>query len=118
MPEITIKAMLKWLDGQRDAVNARIIASPPENQGRYMPELQVINAIAERVQEMTAVEYLKATREIADAYCDHVHVNGCMECPFYTDDFSGGMLCSFDVTTRNPRKTVTIVKRWKEEQDE
>ena len=101
------KQMIAWLDRKRDEIN---------EQGAWMPELQVINAITERVQEMTAVEYLKATREIADAYCDHV--NGCMECPFYTDDFSGGMLCSFDVTTHNPRKTVAIVKKWKEEQDE
>ena len=113
MSDITIKDMLAWLEGQRDEINTVITMVEPDQQAAYMPELRIINAIAERVQEMTAVEYLKATREIADAYCDHI--NGCMECPFYTDDFSGGMLCSFDVTTRNPRKTVAIVKKWKEE---
>ena len=105
MPEITIKAMLKWLDGQRDAVNARIIASPPENQGRYMPELQVINAIAERVQEMTAVEHLKARAKMCDDYrfvlkCDGKCFGRCVR-----------------YEHKNPRAAVEIVKRWKEEQD-
>lgn len=105
MPEITIKAMLKWLDGQRDAVNARIIASPPENQGRYMPELQVINAIAERLQEMTAVEYLEAMRKLCDDYRFVLKCDGkCFD------------RCGRD-ERKNPREAVEIVKRWKEERD-
>ena len=111
MSKITIKAMLKWLDGQRDAVNARIIASPPENQGRYMPELQVINAIAERVQEMTAAEFLKTL----DAECiehEGTFENGvgpCRECPF-----DGACIYGDQV---DPRLSVERVKKWKEEQD-
>lgn len=108
MSKITIKAMLKWLDGQRDAVNARIIASPPENQGRYMPELQVINAIAERVQEMTAVEYGKLHDEICDAY-QHCM---CALCPL------GNNCISLDSYGDDIRRAVEIVKWWKEEQDD
>lgn len=77
-------------------------------------KVQIINAIAERVQEMTAVEYLETFREIVDAYCsDEV---GCRECPFGGGDFSVNVQCAFDETTKHPRRTVEIVRRWKEEQ--
>ena len=105
MPNITVKDMLKWLDGQRDAVNTLINVAPPDRKDQYMPELYVINAIAERVQEMTAVEFLKARTEMCDDYRFVLKCNGnCFD------------RCARD-ERKNPREVVEIVKRWKEEQD-
>lgn len=96
------KQMLAWLDRKRDEVNEQIIHAAPDEQGAWMPELQVINAIAERVQEMTAVEFVDAWGEICKQY-------GCDECPLSEDDG--------DCSTRSPSNALSIVKKWKEEQD-
>ena len=61
------KQMIAWLDRKRDEINEQIIHAAPDEQGAWMPELQVINAIAERVREMTAVEYFRAKEEMCDS---------------------------------------------------
>lgn len=47
---ITTTDMLRWLDGKRSEVNTRIVAAPPDEEGRYHGELKIINAICERVR--------------------------------------------------------------------
>ena len=107
MPNIAIKDMLKWIDSQRDVVNTLINVAPPDRKDQYMPELYVINAIAERVQEMTAVEYLDDIRAIKRICANRA---GCRGCPFDAE-------CPF-VSSTQPHRAVEIVKRWKEERDE
>ena len=92
MPEITKKDMLAWLDMQRDATNTEIVYAAPSEQAQYHGNLKVINAIAERVNEMTAVEYLEAREKMP-----------VME----------ATKAIFAVSKDN-RRAVEIVKRWKE----
>lgn len=101
------KTQLAWLDKQRSIVNDMIINLPPDEQGQLLPELQVINAIAERVREMSAVEYLEARGELCKAYSSRP----CDECPLSRVD--GG--CTED--ENDPRRAIEIVRKWKEEQD-
>ena len=101
------KQMIAWLDRKRDEINEQIIHAAPDEQGAWMPELQMINAIAERLQEMTAVEYLDCIRSIKQICADRARCNGC--------PFDAG--CPF-VSSTPPRRAVEIVKKWKEEQDE
>lgn len=61
-------------------------------------KVQIINAIAERVQEMTAVEYLEARREMI-VQKESVAIPAVIEQVMY------------------PRRAVEIVKRWKEDQE-
>ena len=99
------KQMIAWLDRKRDEVNEQIIHAAPDEQGAWMPELYVINAIAERVQEMTAVEYLEAKRK----YCDWAR---------QTSRCAGVCWESCIWEERNaPCDTIMAIKRWKEEQD-
>lgn len=107
MPEITKKTQLAWLDKQRSIVNDMIINLPPDEQRKLLPELQVINAIAERVNEMTAVEYFKAKKKMCD-----VRLHGCRICPFA----ASGHVCVREEESE-PHVAIAIVKRWKEEQD-
>ena len=109
MPNIAIKDMLKWIDAQRDVVNTLINVAPPDRKDQYMPELYVINAIAERLQEMTAVEYLKAREEICNK---HYRFGNCTPCPF-----SGAVCLLWRIEREECLRAVEIVKRWKEEQD-
>lgn len=91
------KTQLAWLDKQRSIVNDMIVNLPPDEQRKLLPELQVINAIAERVKDMTAVEYWEAWQEM-----------------FVQKEF--GALPATLEQARNPRLAVEIVKKWKEEQ--
>lgn len=102
---VTKKAQLDWLDNQRAAINEKIVGARQEDKGQYMPELQIINAIAEHMGEMTAVEYLKAMREIRVVCLERIR--GCDGCHFYN-------ACPFLWTTSDA-DCVAIVKRWKEE---
>ena len=69
-----------------------------------MPELQVINAIAERVREMTAVEYL-------------TWLNMAWEEMNITHD-KKRLREIIRMHIRCPERAVAAVKRWKEERDE
>ena len=103
------QAQLAWLDKQRSIVNDMIINLPPDEQWQLRQELQVINAIAERTQEMTAVEYLKAKTEMCDsdwnaASCNRCELRGSCEergCAYFEQE--------------HPFLSVEIVKKWKEE---
>ena len=110
MAEITKKDILTWLGRKRDEVNEQIIHAAPDEQGAWMPELQVINAIAERVQEMTAVEYLEARDEICNR---HYRFGDCSPCPF-----NGAVCLLWRIEREECYRAVEIVKKWKEEQDE
>lgn len=97
------KTILAWLDKQRSIVNDMIVNLPPDEQKQLLPELQIINAIAERVNEMTAVEYFEAKVEMCSGH-------SCEECP----------LNRYPVRCRaleyeNPRDAVAATKKWKEE---
>ena len=96
------QAQLAWLDKQRSIVNDMIINLPPDEQWQLRQELQVINAIAERVQDMSSVEYLEARKEL----CDANDGMACLRCPMVD--------CRIG-EKHHPRRAVEIVKRWKEE---
>lgn len=101
------QTQLAWLDKQRSIVNDMIINLPPDEQGKLLPELQVINAIAERVREMTAVEYLEAHCEMCDECASDVPY--CKGCPLNETNPTCRLLEDTD-----PRRAVELVKRWKE----
>lgn len=105
MPEITKQDALRWLDMQRDAINTEIAYAAPADKGQYFENLRVVNWLADRVNEMTAVEYLAVCSEICEGreFCE-----GCKLCD----------CCPFCMAQDNPRRAVEVVKRWKEEQDE
>lgn len=110
MPDITKQDALRWLDKQRSIVNDMVVNLPPDEQRKLMPELQVINAIAERVREMTAVEYLEAREEICNR---HYRFGDCAPCPF-----NGAVCLLWRMERGEHHRVVEIVKRWKEEQDD
>lgn len=101
------QTQLAWLDKQRSVVNDMIVNLPPDEQKQLLPELQVINAIAERVKDMTAVEYLEVRREMCKA-----HLHDCRLCPFS----ARGQIC-WRKEDFEPHVAVEIVRKWKEEQD-
>lgn len=105
MPEITKQDALRWLDMQRDAVNTEIAYAAPADQKQYHENLKIINWLAERTQEMTAVEYFEAKVEM----CDANDGMACLHCPMVD--------CRIG-EKHHPRRAVEVVKRWKEEQDE
>lgn len=96
---------LRWLDMQRDAINTEIAYAAPSEQKQHHENLKIINRLAERTQEMTAVEYARAHDEICDA---HQHCM-CTSCPLGNNCVTlysyGDDIC----------QAVEIVKMWKEE---
>ena len=108
MPEITKQDALRWLDMQRDAINTEIAYAAPSDKNQYFRNLWIVNWIADRVKDMTAVEYGKLHDEICDAY-QHCM---CASCPLGND------CVSLDSYGDDIRRAVEIMKRWKEEQDE
>ena len=112
MPDSTKQDALRWLDMQRDAVNTEIVYAAPDEKKQYHRHLQIINALAERVREMTAVEFLTTVNaECArhEGVCN-VGNHPCKKCPF-----DGTCIYGDEV---DPRVSVERVKRWKEAQDE
>ena len=99
------KTALAWLDLQRDAVNTEIAYAAPSEQKQYHDNLKIINWLAERTQEMTAVEYLKTRKEMCD-----VHLHDCRKCQFA----ARGQIC-WRKEEFEPHVAVEIVKKWKEE---
>lgn len=95
MSEITKQDALRWLEMQRDAVNTEIVYAPQSEKKQYHKHLEIINALAERVQEMTAVEYLEAREKMPMIEATK----------------------SIFAVGKDNRRAVEIVKRWKEEQD-
>ena len=77
-------------------------------------KVQIINAIAERVKEMTAVEYLIEMHNILRTYCDNGSWS-CGDCPLLVGEKKEK--CALDNIAKNPRNIVEIVKKWKGEQD-
>ena len=102
---MTNKEMLAWLDKQRSVVNDMIVGAAPEAQPIFHKDLRIINAITERVQEMTAVEFMETCGDMCDRRGD------CEGCALGGDDCLFGLVAS-------RRRAVEVVKRWKEEQDE
>ena len=101
---LTKRDALRWLEMQRDAVNTEIVYAAQTEKKQYHKYLEIINALAERVNEMTAVEYFEAKVEMCS-------VHSCEECP----------LNRYPVRCRaleyeNPRDAVAATKQWKEEQ--
>ena len=105
MRKITQKDMLDLLDALRAAACAELAALGDGDEARIeqSPEAMVvrtINAITERINEMTAVEFFDACEEFCAG-------RRCKDCPINVS------FCPAH-GTRNAYK---IVKRWKEEQD-
>ena len=109
MSEITKQDALRWLEMQRDAVNTEIVYAPQSEKKQYHQHLEIINALAERVQEMTAVEYMEAREEICNR---HYRVGDCTPCPF-----NGAVCLLWRIEREELCRAVEIVRRWKEEQD-
>ena len=110
MADITSKDILAWLDMQRDAVNTEIVYAAQTEKKQYHKYLEIINALAERVNEMTAVEFLDSVNKECSKHegvADGVH-HPCDGCPFHSACIYGD-----DIP---PRHAVEIVKRWKGEQ--
>ena len=116
MKEITEKNMLDWLEGVRLSAAARLAALGDGDEERVQDgpearEVCIINAIAERVKEITAVEFLSAVNEECakhDRRCESGH-SPCEACAFYETCIYG--------ECENTRLAVETVKRWMEEQD-
>ena len=100
---------------QRDAVNTEIVYALQDEKKQYHKHLQIINALAERAQEMTAVEYLTIRRKIDEAYCQQMDYEICKLCPLGKVSENGTRFCSYVEVTKNPQRTVAILKKWKEE---
>lgn len=107
MPDITKQDALRWLEMQRDAINTEIAYAAPSDKNQYFGNLRIVNWLADRVKEMTAVEYGKLHDEICDTY-QHCM---CASCPL------GNNCISLDSYGDDIRRAVEIMKRWKEEQD-
>lgn len=97
MPEITKQDVLRWLDMQRDAINTEIAYAAPDDKAQYHGNLKIVNWLADRLNEMTAVEYFETQREM-----------------FVQKEFDADAVSSVLEQARNPRRAVEIVKRWKE----
>ena len=112
MPEITKQDALRWLDMQRDAVNTEIAYAAPADQKQYHENLKIINWLAERTQEMTAVEYLETLTKMC------YKAEHCKHCAFTAQRHGYADLYCFPCTAeeqRDCRRAVEIVKKWKEE---
>lgn len=101
---LTKRDALKWLEMQRDAINTEIAYAAPDDKRQYHGNLKIVNWLADRVNEMTAVEYL----EVCGKICEGREIcNGCV-----LDD-----ACPFCMAQEHPRRSVEIAKMWKEERD-
>lgn len=97
---------LRWLEVQRDAVNTEIAYAAPDDKGQYFGNLKIVNWLVDKVNEMTAVEYLKTRKEMCE-----VHLHDCRKCQFA----ARGQIC-WRKEEFEPHVAVEIVKKWKEEQ--
>ena len=112
MPEITKQDALRWLEMQRDAINTEIAYAAPDDKRQYHGNLKIVNWIVGRVNEMTAVEFLDVVNEECakhEGRCESGH-SPCEACAFYETCIYG--------ECENTRRSVEIVRRWKEEQGE
>ena len=105
MPEITKQDALRWLEMQRDAINTEIAYAAPDDKRQHFENLRIVNWLTDRVNEMTAVEYLEARREVCDNYRFVLKCKGkCFDsCVRYERE--------------KPREAIAMLKKWKEEQD-
>ena len=103
---LTKRDALRWLEMQRDAINTEIAYAAPDDKRQYFGNLKVVNWLAERVNEMTAVEYLEVRKELCNS-------QACKNCPLSTHNTKH---CAH-MELRAPARAVEIVKKWKEEQD-
>lgn len=99
------KTILAWLDMQRDAINTEIAYAAPDDKGQYFGNLKIVNWLVDKVNDMTAVEYLEVRREMCET-----HLHDCRLCPFA----ARGQIC-WRKEDFEPHVAVEIVKRWKEE---
>ncbi len=98
MPDITKQDALRWLEMQRDAINTEIAYAAPSDKNQYFGNLRIVNWLADRLNEMTAVEYFETQREM------------------FVKKEPGAITATLE-QARHPRLAVEIVKKWKEEQD-
>lgn len=96
MPEITKQDALRWLEMQRDAINTEIVYAAPDDKRQYFGSLRIVNWLADRVKDLSAVEYFETQREM------------------FVRKESDAITAVLE-QARNPRLAVEIVKRWKEE---
>lgn len=107
---LTKKDMLEFIRAHREALNEKTVKASPQEEGQFLPEMQMWNAIEAQVREMSAVEYLREKTEM----CDFFIRNGfgsCDGCPRDKAEPRCGHLEEID-----PRRAVEVVKKWKEEQ--
>lgn len=116
MAEITKQDALRWLDMQRDAINTEIAYAAPDDKRQYFGNLKVVNWLVDRLNEMTAVEYLEIKHKICVHYIEHAKTRVCAGCPLDGVDHTN-YTCGW-LANNYPRRAVEIVERWKEGQDE
>ena len=104
------KTILAWLDMQRDAVNTEIVYALQSEQKQYHGHLKIINWLADRVKDLSAVEYFFAKDEMCD------NVDSCEDCVLGLVDGGNSRNC-VEYECWHPRLAVEIVKRWKEERE-
>lgn len=116
MPDITKQDALKWLDMQRDAINTEIAYAAPLDKGQYFGNLKIVNWIADRLNEMAAVEYLETKIAMCEAVWSDANedYDCCDGCDLYDPETERH--CEY-FEHNAPRRAVEIVKRWKEERD-
>ena len=115
MDKITMDDIMQWLEAQRTEANARLSAlgDGDESHVEYSSDakaVRIINAIVERMGEMTAVEYLEAKTEMCDSEWNAAR---CDRCDLNDPQIDRG--CAY-FETDHPIRAVEIVKKWKEEQ--
>lgn len=104
---------LRWLEVQRDAINTEIAYAAPDDKGQYFGNLKIVNWLVDKVNDMTAVEYLQTTRQI----CECNSQFKCNGCPFSARTVEDEMTCICgELQVYESERAVEIVKRWKEEQ--
>lgn len=119
MPTITVEDMLKWLDVQHAAAVDKLQAMQDGEENHIerseaATDMRIINAIKERVQELTAAEYLEAHQKMCVEYLntDDFPISACAGCPLENPYCN----CKY-FELHYHRQAVEIVKRWKEERD-
>lgn len=108
---LTKKDMLEFIRAHREALNEKTVKASPQEEGQFLPEMQMWNAIEAQVREMTAVEFLEVLNEECAKHegITDGKTNPCQRCPFDGNCIYGD----------NPdsHRAVEVVRKWKEEQD-
>ena len=97
--DVSVQYMLEYLNERIYSLETAMALSPPIDQPPFHDEIRIINAIAERVREMTAVEYFETQREM------------------FAQKAPDAITVAVEQAI-TPRRAVEIVQKWKGEHNE